>query len=348
MKCMRPGAMAESRHDRNVLQTGHASPGRSDNRRRGPESNCSVAPNTSYYHYYRSHGLIRHPGGYMGEDVDVLYEFIHSGNPAKRDYCDCEVRDKEMAENMDRLTGDYNPFWAKRDYLNQIDNVKAAVLMSHGFNDWNVMPEHSVRIYEALNNRSLPCQYFAHQGGHGGDPPLEMVNRWFTRYLCDVDMEFEQDPKAWIVREDASSNEPTSYPDYPNPAAQPVVFLLSGAGNQVGSLGLKKTEEASTQKLIDDVSLSGAKLAKLEESQNRLLFATAELKQPLHLSGTSQIKIRLASSKPAANLSVWVVSLPWTNSNRINDNIITRGWADPQNHKSLTESEPLVRVNSMI
>jgi len=26
----------------------------------------------------------------------------------------------------------------------------------------------------------------------------------------------------------------------------------------------------------------------------------------------------------------------------ITDNIITRGWADPQNHESLTESEPLV------
>lgn len=26
----------------------------------------------------------------------------------------------------------------------------------------------------------------------------------------------------------------------------------------------------------------------------------------------------------------------------INDNIITRGWADPQNHKSLRESKPLI------
>ena len=27
---------------------------------------------------------------------------------------------------------------------------------------------------------------------------------------------------------------------------------------------------------------------------------------------------------------------------KITDNIITRGWADPQNHQSMTESEPLV------
>jgi hypothetical protein len=37
-----------------------------------------------------------------------------------------------------------------------------------------------------------------------------------------------------------------------------------------------------------------------------------------------------------------VVSLPWERSRTITDNIITRGWADPQNHSSLTESQPLV------
>jgi X-Pro dipeptidyl-peptidase len=47
----------------------------------GLEAIIPVAPNTSYYHYYRSHGLIRHPGGWMGEDIDVLYNFINSGNP---------------------------------------------------------------------------------------------------------------------------------------------------------------------------------------------------------------------------------------------------------------------------
>ena len=51
--------------------------------------------------------------------------------------------------HQDRITGDYNDFWAGRDYLNQIDDMKAALLMAHAFNDWNVMPEHSVRIYEA-------------------------------------------------------------------------------------------------------------------------------------------------------------------------------------------------------
>ena len=307
----------------------------------GLEAIIPIAPNTSYYHYYRSNGLIRHPGGYMGEDIDVLYDFINSGDPKKRDYCDCNVRDKEMAEGHDRVTGDYNEFWAGRDYLNQLEKVKAAVLMAHAFNDWNVMPEHSVRIYSALKEKGVPVQAFFHQGGHGGPPPMELMNRWFTRYLYDVDNGVEDDPKSWIVREGKRRTEPTPYPDYPHPGAELVPMYLNQGGQNAGLLTLETSADQGTEVLVDDVAKTGADLAAADSSEHRLLYVTPELQEDLHLSGTSKLSIRLASSKPAANLSVWVVSLPWQEGGKITDNIITRGWADPQNYRSLTESEPL-------
>lgn len=307
----------------------------------GLEAIIPIAPNTSYYHYYRSNGLIRHPGGYMGEDIDVLYDFINSGDPKKRDYCDCNVRDKEMAEGHDRVTGDYNEFWAGRDYLNQLEKVKAAVLMAHAFNDWNVMPEHSVRIYSALKEKGVPVQAFFHQGGHGGPPPMELMNRWFTRYLYDVDNGVEDDPKSWIVREGKRRTEPTPYPDYPHPGAELVPMYLNQGGQNAGLLTLQPSADQGTEVLVDDVAKTGADLAAADSSEHRLLYVTPELQEDLHLSGTSKLSIRLASSKPAANLSVWVVSLPWQEGGKITDNIITRGWADPQNYRSLTESEPL-------
>jgi glycosidase len=55
---------------------------------KGLEVVIPVSPNTSYYHYYRSNGLVRSPGGYLGEDVDVLYDFIASGDSTDRDNCD--------------------------------------------------------------------------------------------------------------------------------------------------------------------------------------------------------------------------------------------------------------------
>ena len=302
-----------------------------------------IAPNTSYYHYYRSNGLVRSPGGYLGEDIDVLYDFIHSGDEAKRAYNNRTVRDTEMANNLDRITGDYNDFWAGRDYLNDMKPMKAALLMSHGFNDWNVMPEHSYRIAMEAKKMGLPVQIYYHQAGHGGPPPISMMNRWFTKYLHGIDNGVENDPKAQIVREGDSPQEPTPYADYPNPQASDVTFYLKAGGKVHGSLSTSKAQSKGQETLTDNVNFSGAQLAQADESEHRLLYVTPKLTEPLHISGVARVTIELASSKPAANLSVWLVSLPWNAADdaRIYDNIITRGWADPQNYKSLTRSEPL-------
>lgn len=303
-----------------------------------------IAPNTSYYHYYRSNGLVRHPGGYVGEDIDVLYDFIHSGNPENREHCNCGIRDQEMIEGFDRENGDYNDFWAGRDYLNDLGPMKAATLMAHAFNDWNVQPEHSVRIYQALKEKGVPVQAYFHQGGHGGEPPLKQMNRWFTRYLHEVLNDVENEPKARIVREDAKRDEPTSYYDYPNPAAEFVSFYPSPGAPERGGLTVEKAAEPGTETLIDNFSFDGTSLARAEWTDHRLIYTTPILHKAIHLSGTSTLRIRLSSSKPAANLSVWMVSLPWSTEGnaKITDNIITRGWADPQNYQSLRTSEPLV------
>ena len=307
----------------------------------GLEAIIPVAPNTSYYRYYRSNGLVRHPGGWLGEDIDFLFDFINSGNPERRDWCAASVRDGEMAAK-DRVTGDYNDFWAGRDYQNQLDNVRAATLMAHAFNDWNVVPEHSVRVYEALRAKGVPVQAFFHQGGHGGPPPLNLMNRWFTRYLYGIPNGVENEPRAWIVREGAERTDPTSYVDYPNPAASPVTLRPQAGGVGTGVLSPAARPGQGRETLVDNVSFSGAVLAQAEWTNHRLLYATPELTEPVHLSGTPRVTIRLSSSKPAANLSVWLVALPWTEGPNAAFNVITRGWADPQNHSSLTRGEPLV------
>lgn len=300
-----------------------------------------ISPNTSSYIYYRSNGLIRHPGGYMGEDIDVLYDFINSGNPERRDWCNQNVRDKELKKGFDRQHGDWNDFWAGRDYGLKLGKVKAAVMMAHGWNDWNVMPEHSVRIYVALKQQGVPHMAYFHQGGHGGPPPMTLLNKWFSRFLYDQDNGIEKEPKAWIVREGDRMSNPTPYPDYPNPEAAPVALFPAGDGLGIGDLGLAAAKGSKPQTIVDDHEISGARHAMAEKSEHRLLFASAPLTEPLHLSGTPKVTIRLASSKPACNLTVWLVSLPWTERARMTDNIITRGWADPQNHKSLAKGEPL-------
>ena len=324
---------------------------------KGLEAIIPIAPNTSYYHYYRSNGLVRHPGGWLGEDIDFLYDFINSGTPENREKCNTLYRDGEFVRGRDRRSGDYNDFWSERDLLTKVKDVRAAVLMAHAFNDWNVVPEHSVRIYEALKGR-VPLQAYFHQGGHGGPPPLEMMNKWFTRYLYGVENGVEREPKAWIVRENTPAADPAPaptnpegrgrrgrgatpppqpYEDYPNPRAQAVTLHLAAGGRGMGTLAIERQRGQGKETLVDNVEFAGPALAAAADSPHRLLYASAELAQPLHISGTPRITIRVASSKPAANLSVWMVVLPWTEGPIGPANLITRGWADPQNHRSLRD-----------
>jgi len=123
-------------------------------------------------------------------------------------------------------------------------DFNAATLMAHGFNDWNVMISHSAPFIKVLKGKGVPLQVYFHQGGHGGEPPFAMMNKWFTRYLFGVENNVENDPKAWIVREKDDRSKPTPYADYPNPDALPVEFFLSRV-HQKQDLSYLKNQKAT-------------------------------------------------------------------------------------------------------
>jgi len=346
----------------------------------GLEAVVPVSPNTSYYHYYRSNGLVRSPGGYLGEDVDVLYDFVASGDSAGRANCDKIWKNGIFAgrAGQDRASGDYNEFWSKRDLLPHVKNIKAAVLLAHGLNDYNVVPSHSVRIYDEMKRLGLPVSMYLHQGGHGGNPPADMLNRWFSHYLYGVNNGVEKDAPVWIVQ-DAAAQEPravaaaervaaeaargggrgadsaaaagrgrgrgrgntlppTAFASFPVPGAVPVVFRPAPGGRGIASLSIGAASNG-TEKLTDDVARSGSDNATTEQASSRLLYATPVLTDTVHISGTPRITLRVASSVPAANLSVWLVMLPYDSARAGSSShagLITRGWADIQNYKSLT------------
>lgn len=323
----------------------------------GLEVVIPVAANTSYYHYYRSNGLVRSPGGYLGEDVDVLYDFVASGPPATRARCDSIWKQGVFAAGQDRRTGDFNAFWASRELIPHLRNVRAAVLLTHGLNDYNVMPAHSVRIYEEMQRLGLPVSMYLHQGGHGGDPPDDLVNRWFTHYLHGVENGVRTDPPVWIVSSTAADSAMAAaraqapsggrrrgiamppaagFASFPAPGSAPVRLHPTGDGNGIGSFALGAVPAVDS--LTDDVARSGSALASAARSPNRLLFATPVLTDSLRISGTVRVTLRVAADRPATNLSVWLVTLPYDSTaigaaSRVG--VVTRGWADVQNHASL-------------
>ena len=329
---------------------------------KGLEVVVPVSPNTSYYLYYRSNGLVRSPGGYLGEDVDVLYDFVASGDPATRARCDVLWKNNVFAgsNGQDRATGDFNEFWKKRDLLPYVKNIKAAVLLAHGLNDYNVTPAHSVRIYDEMKARGLPVGLYLHQGGHGGNPPADMLNRWFSHYLYGIDNGVPGDQSAYIVHDVGSqapmaavpaapagasapnprlriTAAPTPFATFPVPGTQTVTLHPTAGGRGIASLSFTPAAIGS-ESLIDDVAYSGSTLASSPASVNRLLYATPILKDTVHISGTPRITLRMASNAKAANLTVWLVMLPYDSARAGSQSYVgnvSHGWADLQNAKAL-------------
>ena len=142
---------------------------------------------SDWYDYYRANGMTRAPGGFQGEDLDVLSEYIYSRNDdPQRTICWPAIQD--VAVKQDRASGNRSAFWDERNYMPGVraGKVKAASLIAHGNGDNNVMTKNAVQYYEELKKQGIPRQFYFHQGGHGGAPPDVLINRWFSRYLYGV------------------------------------------------------------------------------------------------------------------------------------------------------------------
>jgi X-Pro dipeptidyl-peptidase len=308
---------------------------------KGLEAIIPNAPVSSWYLYYRSNGLVRSPGGYLGEDTDVLYDFIHSGDPSNRAHNDSLIRDNLLVPGQDRITGDFNAFWASRDYLNQMDSMKAALFMCHSFEDWNVMAEHSFRFYEKALKMGLSAKIYYNQLGHGYPPPFWMMNKWFTHYLHGVDNGAENLANAWIVSKGKENAQ--AYSAFPNPKATPRRLYLQANDSNTGKLVTEKSAPA-TLTFTDNASLKAVQLISENKAPNRLLFWHKIGNTPMHLSGTNRIHVKISCNKTAANLSAYLIAVP-ENYNpkklKIEDIIVNRAWADPQNYRSLEKGEAL-------
>jgi X-Pro dipeptidyl-peptidase len=292
----------------------------------GLEAIVPVSAISSWYDYYRAEGAVKAPGGYQGEDADVLAEYVYT----RADSEICRPVIDSLTEQQDRLTGDYNSFWAERDYLKDADDVHAATLVAHGLRDWNVKTRHAAQWYEALKDNGVPHKIYWHQGGHGGMPPADELNRWFTHYLYDVDNGVEDGPRALIQREDG---ELKTYGEWPVPGSRTVDVSLTPHGDaDTGGLSLQRPRGRPVEDVFTDVpDQTMAELAGSPDGDHVLVYTTPPLAQPVHLSGTPRARLHFSLGQRAANVTVGLVDLaPDGTVSRV----ITEGWRDPQNRVS--------------
>jgi X-Pro dipeptidyl-peptidase len=296
---------------------------------RGLDAIVPIAAISSWYDYYRQDGAVVAPGTFQGEDLDVLAEYVYTR--ADREICKPVI--EEIRQKQDRVTGDYSPFWHERNYLKDVHNVRAATLVVHGLNDWNVKDLHAEQWYEAIKKVGVPHKIWWHQSGHADpynlrrDVWLATLNRWFTRYLYKQQNGVEKEPRATIQREDKTWVDEA---EWPAPGTSDASLNLGAGGNTRGTLSLSPTHGSVNESLTDDATKTAETLVAADSSANRLAYTTGVTKAPVRLSGRGKVDLRASFSRPAANITALLVDRAPDGKRTI----VTRGWTDPQNRLS--------------
>lgn len=287
-----------------------------------------VAAISNWYDYYRANGLVVNPGGYIGEDADILGYYI-----VRRNACKAEMAN--LTKLQGRENGDFTPFWQARDYVPAAKNIKAAVFIIHGQSDWNVKQRHAIQLWEALEG-GAPRRMFLHRGGHsstGAHGVPKKVQDWFDHFLEGVDNGITAGPQVEVELSDGSLMTQNEWPSEETQAQR--LYFNSDALQTAPAERTKQSivDSGKTQSLESLVENPTRRL------DGRLVFLTAPLAKPMVISGTSKITLSLAVlNRRAANVTVAVVEYDQLGRSKI----ITRGWADPQNFNDVTQGDLLV------
>ncbi|MFI2211373.1 Xaa-Pro dipeptidyl-peptidase [Streptomyces sp. NPDC020141] len=243
---------------------------------------------SSWYDYYRANGGVVAPGGYQGEDADILAKSVYSR--ADREICR-PVLDRLTAE-QDRRTGDWSRFWAERDYLKDARRIRAAVFAVHGGNDWNVKTQHVGRLWEALGKHEVPRRLWLHQAGHNNPMPLRMeewlgqLHQWFDHWLYDLDNGAPEAARVEVEQADFSWRRQS---DWPARGTRDLTLRLNpaGLGARPGpAVEHSLTDAGRTVRAEALVADPGA------AHPNRLAYTTGPLTEELRVNGVPRVSLR--------------------------------------------------------
>ncbi|MBM2620833.1 CocE/NonD family hydrolase [Actinoplanes sp. LDG1-06] len=278
---------------------------------------------SSWYDEYRANGLVVAPYGWQGEDVDIHARVILSRpNPQV-----CAAAMDRLAQQQDRVTGDYSPFWAQRDYAARAGNIRASVFIVQGLRDWNVKTKQGIQLWDALGRHGVDRKLWLYDGDHGSANAPQFfpaMRRWIDHYIYDIDSGIEGE--APVTFEDADATVTGTSPSWPVPGSAAVTLPLA-------------TGPARVDTFTDNGRTAPAEEL-LEPAGHSLAYRSPALTSPARLSGTPRVAVDVSiDNRTAANLTALLVDYGPAGTDPV---IVTRGWIDPQNRDSLARSAPVV------
>ncbi|MDR2465529.1 MAG: Xaa-Pro dipeptidyl-peptidase [Streptococcaceae bacterium] len=285
----------------------------------GLELIISEAAISNWYHYYRENGLVIAPGGYQGEDCDVLSALTFSRRKQAGDYYASRLAFKKsltlLQKNQERETGDYNAFWESLNYLKDVGGIKCKAVLVHGLNDWNVKPKHVFELHQAMLKQGVQHKMILHQGEHiyiNNNRSLDftdMMNALLTESLLEQpSRSFEQLPQilvqdnvqaeTWHVERGWGLDTPSELSLHDNTSGKQ--SFLDAYSKDVAA-DFSKNPHSFSEEIV--------KAESSKTNDQRVFLALPAFDKEVYLDGVPELQLRVKSNTDYGFLSARLVDL---------------------------------------
>ncbi len=293
----------------------------------GLKTVVSEAAISSWYDYYREHGLVIAPEDCQGEDLDLLAETCQSNLLDSGDYIKIKPKYDEMQANLlekeDRKTGQYSDYWENRNYRHHTDKINCSWISVHGLNDWNVKPKNVYKIWQKVKDLPVEHHLFLHQGPHYNMNNLvsidftDLMNLWFVHELLGIENNAYNQWPTVMIQDNLEADIWHDEEDWSNDVGQKVVYYPTDDAE------LQKDGNGKQKLAFLDLGGKDFKAAKISESawqdkfiagdekwaKPSLRFTTDEFIHPVTIVGRPEVKLRVSSSLNKGQISVALVEL---------------------------------------
>ena len=249
----------------------------------------------------------------------------------------CESADHTV-KGYDR-TPDYDGFWLERDYRRDAANIRAAALVAHGWQDYNVKQEEGVDLYRALTNTPFKRLYMW-QAGHstpGADNWQPLLDRFFDHTLLGVDNGVNTE--APVITEGRSATQTstgfrteTAWP----PAGTREDHLFLGRGASGGTLAPPAAD--STASFHDLASSTEERSTRMPTAESDwLFFRGAPLTSGIRMTGAARLELSLEVDRDHAQIAPLLVDVAPDGTTTT----VSRGFLNLQYRDGLGRAQPL-------
>ena len=205
---------------------------------------------------------------------------------------------------------EHGPFWRERDWALRAGNVRAAVLVQHGWRDMNTKPNQFTRYWLNLR-RSVDARALVGQWEHAdvfsggkvdiGMSPAEYLDMFFATHLKGARTGLHKVPRVLSQAQDGEWR--TTLPM----TARQTPYALSHPTAAMGTLGGKGTGNGT----FVNSGGESSKAFKSDPAAQRgfTSYATAPFKKDTRLAGSGSVTLRLTCSMPRGQVAATLLDL---------------------------------------